>query len=192
MLAMHVAHSMQFFHIDFSIIFSFSHLIDIFYELFTVKSHRYRVIDVARNIRELWDTMMLSDHDVICTLVNIALLKHKILVSWCIFYSILNIRSHIDALLHEETQNVFNHSIARLTIRSYVIFEVNKSSNFDSFVSAFFASNLSRWKSLLESFRQRIAEKTSKLIVEKVCTKASEYASLRELLISKSTSLKKL
>ena len=48
------------FRIDFSIIFSFWHCIDISNESSTVKSHRNSIIDVARNIWELWDTMMLS------------------------------------------------------------------------------------------------------------------------------------
>ena len=78
--------------------------------------------------------MMLSNHDVICTLVNIALFRQKILVSPCIFYPILDIRSHIDVSLHEkshsehfETQNAFNYSIARFTNRSYVIHDINRS-----------------------------------------------------------------
>ena len=143
MFAMHVAHSMQFFHIDFSIIVNFSHLIDIFFKFFTIKLHRYQIIDVAKSIWELWNTIMLSNYDVICTFVNIALFKQKIFASWCIFYSILNINFHIDVSHYEkhfEIQDVFSHSIARFTIRFYVIFEVNKSSNFDSFVFALFAS----------------------------------------------------
>ena len=68
------------------------------------------------------------------------------------------------------TSQFFRYSIARFTNRLYVIFEVNKSSNFDSFESAIFASmcdltqNLLRWKSLLENFKQCIVEKISKII----------------------------
>ena len=39
-----------------------------------------------------------------------------------------------------KTSQFFKYSIARFTIRLYVIFEVNKSSNLDSFVFAIFAS----------------------------------------------------
>ena len=63
------------------------------------------------------------------------------------------------------TSQSFRYSIARLTIRLYVISEVNRSSNLDSFVSAIFASmydlalqNLRYRESLLENFRQYIAE----------------------------------
>ena len=73
------------FFIDFSIISSFSHRIGIPYGLPTAKLHRDRSIDVARSIWELWDTMMLSDHGVICTLVNIAILRQKVLAPWCTF-----------------------------------------------------------------------------------------------------------
>ena len=44
------------FFIDFSIIFSFSHCIDIFYEFSIVKLHRYRIIDVANNIWKFWNS----------------------------------------------------------------------------------------------------------------------------------------
>ena len=52
--------SIHFFHIDFSIIFSFWHCIDIFNEFSTIKSHRYSIIDVAKSIWKFWNTMMLS------------------------------------------------------------------------------------------------------------------------------------
>ena len=48
--------SMHVFYIDFSIVFNLTHLVDIFYELSTVKLHRYRVIDVAKNIWEFWNS----------------------------------------------------------------------------------------------------------------------------------------
>ena len=94
--------SMYIFLIDFSIIFSFSHLIDISYELSTVNSHRYWIIDVARSIWELWDTMMLSRSWCDLHSRQYRILKHKILVSWCMFYSILDINFHIDVSLHED------------------------------------------------------------------------------------------
>ena len=40
---------------------------------------------------------MLLNHGVTCTLVNIALLRQKVLVPPCTFYSIPGTRSHIDA-----------------------------------------------------------------------------------------------
>ena len=142
--------------------------------------------------------MMLSNHDVICILVNIALFRQLILTSWCIFYSILDIKFHIDVSSHEEMQNVFSHLIARFTIRFYVIFEVNKSSNLDSFVSAVFTSmhdlesitlkELARKLQTIrhwESFKTHRFEEASELIVkealdiriyiaERTCTKASD------------------
>ena len=105
--------------------------------------------------------MMLPDHGVTCTLVNIALLRHKVLAPWCTFHPSLGTRSHIDASPHGEAQNVFGRSVARLTIRPYVIPEVM---DLDSFVSAAFASvyglalqDLRHRGSLLESSRQYIA-----------------------------------
>ena len=71
------------FFIDFSIISCLPYVIGIPYGNSTVKSHRYRAIDVARSIWESWDTMML--HDVIRTLVNIAKLRQLVLASWSIF-----------------------------------------------------------------------------------------------------------
>ena len=48
--------SMHVFYIDFSIVFSFAHFVDIFYKFFTIKLHKYRVIDVARNIWKFWNS----------------------------------------------------------------------------------------------------------------------------------------
>ena len=93
------------FSIDFLIIFRLFHIINIFYELSTIKSHKYSIIDVAKSIWKFWNTMMLSNQKMICILVIIALLKHKILVLWCIFYSILNIKCFIDAIFREETNS---------------------------------------------------------------------------------------
>ena len=70
-------------------------------------------------------------------------LRQKVLAPWCTFYPILGTNSHIDASPygeHLETQNAFSRSVARLTIRPYVIPEANRSSDLDSFVSAVFAS----------------------------------------------------
>ena len=178
-----------------------------FFDLFLFASHRWHILwtfysQIAqisnhwcckKYLRILRFTMMLSNHDVICTLVNIALLKQKVFVLWCIFYSILDINFHIDVSFYEEhleIQNVFNRSIARLTIRSYVIFEVNRSSNFDSFVFAIFASmhdlilesitfkefarklqTIHRW----ENFRTHRFKRARIYIVEKACTKASDW-----------------
>ena len=119
----------------------------------------------------------------------IAKFKHKIFVFSCIFYSILDIEFHIDVSFHEnifKMSQFFKCSIARFTIRFYVIFKINKLSNFDSFVFAIFAliynfdQIISRWKSLFENFKQYIVEKITSLkklhrwknyIVEKICTK---------------------
>ena len=106
--------SLHVFHIDFSIVFNFAHIVDIIYKFSTIKIHRNRIIDVAKNIWKLWNSQWCyQNHDIICIFVNIALFRQLIFVSWYIFYSILDIRFHIDVSFHEETQNVFNYSIAR-------------------------------------------------------------------------------
>ena len=136
--------------------------------------------------------MMLSNHDVICTLVNIALLRQKILVSWCIVDSILDIRFHIDASSREESnserctfqiRSITRSHALRFDFTSYL--KSIRVSNLDSFVFAIFTSmhdldqDISRWKSLLGDFRQRIAEKAEIYIAEKVCTKASDSLEYR-------------
>ena len=69
-----------------------------------------------------------------------------------------------------KTSQFFKCSIARFTNRLYVIFEINKSSNFDSFVFAIFASiynlllqNLRHRENLFENFKQYIVEKVVSL-----------------------------
>ena len=82
-------------------------------------------------------------------------ISHRCFISWrCIF----------------KTSQFFRYSIARFTIRFYVIFEINRLFNFDSFVFANFASmynltlqNLRHWENLLESFKQYIAKKITSL-----------------------------
>ena len=82
-------------------------------------------------------------------------ISYRCFISWkCIF----------------RTSQFFKCSIARFTNRFYVIFEINKSSNFDSFVFAIFASmydstrqNLRHRESLLENFKIRIVEKVASL-----------------------------
>ena len=126
--------------------------------------------------------MMLSDHDVIRTLVNIALLRQLVLASWCIFHSLLDIRSHIDVSPREESnserctlqiRSITRSHALRFGLTSYL--KPIRVSDLDSFVSAIFVSmydlalqNLRHWESLLESSRQYIAEE------------ALEYASLRK------------
>ena len=78
-----------------------------------------------------------------------------------------------------KTSQFFRCSIARLTNRLYVIFEVNKLSNFDLFDFAIFASNSSHWKSLFENFKQRIAEKVTSL--KKFVLRKFQNSSLRNL-----------
>ena len=119
-------------------------------------------------------TMMLSNHDVIRILVNIALFKQLILASWCIVYSIRNINIHIDDSLHENAYSERRNSsdarshVLRFDFTSYL--KSIRVSNLDSFVSAIFTSmydlvlqDLRHRKSLFESFRQRIAERVASL-----------------------------
>ena len=182
------------FFIDFSIIFCLFHIIDIFIEFHTVKSHKYRIIDVAKSIWEFWDSQWCyQDHDVICTLVNIALFKHKIFASWCTFYSILNIRFHIDVSFFEESHlerrissNIRSiaRSIARLTNRFYVIFHVNRFIRF-RFVR-FCTFRVDAWFYHIEKTCSKALNNASlkklqnthrwkNYIVEKVCTKVSNW-----------------
>ena len=112
--------------------------------------------------------MMLSDHGVTCTLVQH---RRTQTIDICfMMYLLLNSRYQISHRCfiswRFRTSQFFKYSIARLTIRSYVISEVNRSSNFDSFISAIFASmydlalqNLRHRESLLENFKQYIVEK---------------------------------
>ena len=94
--------------------------------------------------------------------------------------SILNICCHMNATSHEETQSVFNYSIARFTNRSYVIFEVNRLLNFDSFVSAVFASmyDLILKSTALKDFARKFQtihrwENSRDHFTEKVCSNDS-------------------
>ena len=158
------------FFIDFSIIFNFWHCIDISNELSTVKSHEYSIIDVAKNIWKFWNSQWCyQDHDVIRTFVNIALFKQLILVSWCIFYSILDIRFHIDASINEKAHSkrrTFsdNRSIARSHVLQIDFTSYLKSINHRILIRSFLQSShrymTRHWKSLLESFKQCIVEKT--------------------------------
>ena len=163
--------SMHTFLIDFSIIFCLLHIFDIFYEFLTVKSHRYPIIDVAKNIWKFWNSQWCYMMWFAFSFV-IAELKHKIFVSWCIFQSISDIKFHIDATSHEKTNSEsrtfsLDRTFYKSTLRHIW---VNKSSNFDSFVFAVFASmydlalqNLRHRKSLFGSFKQCIVEKITSL-----------------------------
>ena len=88
------------FFIDFSIIFNVSHRIDIFDELFTIKLHKYRIIDVAKSIWKFWNSQWYYIMWFAFSFV-IVKFKHKIFVQWCIFHSILNIKFHIDVSFYE-------------------------------------------------------------------------------------------
>ena len=76
--------SMHVFYIDFSIVFSFAHFVDIFYKFFTIKLHKYRFIDVAKNIWKFWNSQWCYMMWFAFSFV-IAKLKQLIFVSWCIF-----------------------------------------------------------------------------------------------------------
>ena len=180
--------------IDFSIIFCLVHIIDIFNGFFTVKLHRYRIIDVASNIWKFWNSQWCyQDYDVICILVNIALLKQKILASWCIVYSILNIDFYIDVSFHEDAYSKRrNFSDVRSHVLQFDFTSYLKSLNHRISIRSFLQFShrcmiLSRWKNLFENFKQRIVEKNTSLkkscrwknfktrIVEKICTKISNW-----------------
>ena len=186
------------FFIDFSIIFNFWHRIDIFYEFFTVKSHRYRFIDVANNIWKFWNSQWYYMMWFAFSFV-IAKFKHKIFAQWCNFHSIINIKIHIDVLFRRNIQNVAIFQIFDRTFYNSILRHIWNTSNFDSFVFAVFASmydlifqnlryimlkkfvrklqtiyrwksqNLHRWKNFLKSHRWK------NHIVEKVCTKISNW-----------------
>ena len=164
--------SMYVFHIDFSIVFSFAHFVDIFYKFFTVKLHRYRVIDVAKNIWKFWNSQWCyQNHDVIRTFVNIAKFKQLILVSWRIFWSILNIKSHIDALFHENAYSERrNFSNARSHVLHFDFTLYLKSLDYRISIRSFLQfshrcmiQNISRWKSLFENFKQYVVKKVTSL-----------------------------
>ena len=94
-------------------------------------------------------------------------ISHRCFIAWRVKFRTLHLSDSV------------NCSIACLTIRFYVISEINRSSDLDSFVSAVFASmydlvlqNLRHWRSLLGSFRQ--------YHVERACSEASDNVSLRK------------
>ena len=98
-------------------------------------------------------------------------ISHRCFISWKVTFKTLHF------------SNSINYSIARFTNRLYVIFEVNKLSNFDLFVFAIFASmydlalqNLRHWKNLFENSKQYIVEKIKIYIVKKIL----ECVSLRK------------
>ena len=165
------------FFIDFSIVFSFAHLVDIFYEHSTVKLHKYRFIDVAKSIWKFWKLQWCYMMWFAFSFV-IAELKQLIFVSKCIVYSILNIKFHIDVSFHENTFKTFHFSNIRSIFRSHALqFDSTsylKSINHRISIRSFLQSShrcmiSSRWKSLLENFKQYVVEKILK------------YASLRKL-----------
>ena len=139
--------------------------------------------------------MMLQDHDVICTLVNIALLRQKILALWCIFYSILDIRCSIDATSHEEanSESLILQSLDRTSYKSILRHIWSHESRFVRFCSlridvwssssestssrelARKLQAIHRWESyIVERARIYIAGKARSYIVERACTKTSD------------------
>ena len=180
--------------IDFSIIFNFSHRIDISIEISTVKSLDIESLmsqAVSESFETQWCYMMWFAFSFI-----IAELRQLIFVSWCIFHSILDIEFHIDALSHEEIQNVAIFQMLDRTFYNSILrhVEINRISIRSFLQSSHRCMILSRWKSLLESFRQRIVEKITSLrksrrwksfktrIVERVCTKTSNQTELVRIL----------
>ena len=167
--------SIHVFHIDFSIVSSFAHLVGISYGLRTAKLHRYRPIDVARSTWEPWDPqwcyqiMMWSALSSISHYSDNWYLLHDVSC-----YSILDTRSHIDVSPHgnayserRNSSDARSHAL-QFDLTSYL--KPTDSSNLDSFVSAVFASvydltlqNLRHRESLFESFKQYIAERATSL-----------------------------
>ena len=96
--------------LEFSIISRLSHFIDTSSESSTVKSHRYWVNEIATwderfeiSMKHRWRCRMNHNTNRQCTLVFIATLRSRVLASQCIFYSILDIRFHIDVSSHEKS-----------------------------------------------------------------------------------------
>ena len=104
------------FFIDFSIIFSFWHCIDIFYKLSTIKLHRNRLIDVAKSIWELWNSQWCYMMWFVFSFV-IAELRHRVFAQWCNVYSISDINFRIDVSFHEDSEHDRNFS----DVRSHVL-----------------------------------------------------------------------
>ena len=115
------------------IISHFFHFIDTSFESSTVKSHRYWVNEIAiwderfeTSVRRQWRNYswltvrvdnVLRFHSRLSTI-----LRRKILASWCILYSIVDIRFHIDVLSHEDAHSERrNSSNIRSIARSYVL-----------------------------------------------------------------------
>ena len=99
----------------------------------------------------------------------IAKFKHKVLVLWCIVYSIFYIKFYIDISSHEESYSKRRNF---LNIRSHVL-QIDftlylKSINHRISIRSFLHSShqcmiLSRRKNLLENFKQRIVERITSL-----------------------------
>ena len=152
----------------FSIIFCLLHIFDIFYEVSTVKLHRYWFIDVAKSIWEFWNSQWYYMMWFVFSFV-IAKLKHKIFVSWCIFYSILDIDFRIDVSFHENSKHDRNFSDVRSHVFQFDFTSYLKSLDYRISIRSFLQSSyrcmildISRWESLLESFKQHIVEKVLK------------------------------
>ena len=164
---------------------SISRSFDIFYELSTVKLHRYWIIDVANNIWKFWNSQWCYMMWFAFSFV-IALLRQLIFVSWCIVYSILDIRFHIDVSFRENTfrtsSNARSHVI-QFDFTSYLKSINHRISNRSFLQSSYriyqiekVCSKVSDNASLKKSHRWKshIVEKISSR-VEKVCTKTSNW-----------------
>ena len=179
MFAMHVAYSMyclsyRFFdHLTYFMNFLQSNCIDI-ESLMSQKI--FENFEIHNDIIKSWCDSHFHQYRIIQTQNICFMMYRQFKFRYQISYRCFIAWKHI--------QNVFNHSIAIFTNRFYVIFEINKSSNFDSFVIAIFASmydltlqNLRHLKSLFKNFKQYIAEKIKIYIVEKI----SEFVVLKKL-----------
>ena len=110
--------------IDFSIISHSSHFVGTSCEFSIVKSHRYCVNEIAMWNKRFETSVKSMNHSTNRQCVAIALssqrqlLRHKIFVSWCIVYSILDINTHIDASSHEDAYSERRNSS---DVRSHVL-----------------------------------------------------------------------
>ena len=135
-----------------------------------------------RDLRYLWDIIDAVEW-ITARVVNvlwlfIATLKSRVLALWCIFHLVLDINSHIDASSHEDA-----HSERRnfSDIRSHVL-----QFNLTSYLKSI--DHRISIRSFLQ-FSHRCMIKSRIYRNKRICTKASEYTSLREF---QNLSLRKL
>ena len=175
------AHSMHCFLIDFSIISHLSHFVDTSCESSTAKLHRYWINEIAMwderseiSVKHRWRCRMNHITSRQCTLDFIAMLRSRVLVLQ--MYLLLNSRYQLSFRCVISWRSIFRTSLSsdiRSIARSHVL-QIDLTSylksiglsNLHSFVSALYdlvLQNLRHRESLLESFRQYIAEKALKV-----------------------------